>query len=1615
VWFAPYNADRVLSLTAAPSPGSPIESSDGIASSGTVARHPITDSAGIVITANNRFPDNSFPVTHSSKFGGAVYDAAAERVWLIPIDATQILSVERRTGEMNGFRPTSGVTFGSSRYRSGALIGDTLFLCPYLLPAVPVVGFNVRNYTMTSFSGWPHTASIGFGEFAGAASDGERMWMYPFTGSTLVAMVARGPQLGNMTAYSAWPYTIGSTPFGGGVYDGHGTLWLIPLSQDAVTSVDTTSGTMRGFTAFPPGFQTSWNPTIVEQFRGGCYGSQRIWMAPNTATHVVSVDRTTGYMEGFNTWPAGFINGTKKFGSATFDGQRVWMTPQQVNMIVALDTDTGVMSGYDAWPNGFTKRQNSDFTASVFDGTHVWFVPASAASVLVLGPAVQTRSATLPTTATIAVYGGDGIGFSGVVRATPLGAQVEMTDLTGFAAAGIALGGGNNAFGGGVYDTVKNTVWMIPRRASHLVESSAAGIKGHDGWPLGVVRGTQAFVGGALFNRTLLLAPHDANAVVSVNVDTGNMTKYDDWASIGITKVTGAFFGAVSDGERMWMLPSAVAAVVSVDHRSGAMSAYTAWPNGVPVARAYRGGIFDGRHVWMVPYRSPELMTIDTVTKQIVRLWTGLPPGVTASSDAFVGGAFDGSRVWLAPYRATHVVSIEAVSKTVASYNTWPQGFLPNGGFGTSLFHTCCFDGRRVWMTPSSSPYLVAIDPDTGAMSSHANWPSGYTKSGWAFSSIVFDGDRLWLLPHSADRVVVVSSPPTLSPSRTQQPSTTVTPTHAAVSTASATRPPTATRSSSLAVSRGTPTASPSRSIPRPARRATGTSTATAAPQCDALSAAECPAASCRVVGGTCIYAPCPSYTAADCADVPGCDVSASTGSCEPATSPCEQFSQATCPPFACRVVGGRCDYLPCAGYNTTQCGAVGGCRTDNATAACQPFDPQCGRYAQADCPPRQCRVVGSTCVELPCAWYNSTQCGAVAGCVAVDATGSCEPDAPHCDTRNVSHCAVALPLRCELLNGTTCKPMPCAAYSSTLCPSIPGCAVDDLAGACQPDVPTCSAATAGAACPSPQCEWIPSGAAPGACIALPCGSYNFTQCASVAGCAVGVNSSTVGMCVAEATAAPTTTQAPTTTEAPTTAVPAARTVTASRSLIVAAAPLAAVIPEPEVITAGVTVAVTGSIGALANPAAALQVTRAMALMALASCERDHEARLSFPLSVLPSFGFGPRVGRYARGAVVANVASLPIFCVLAVVAGLAFMKIRKQQPTLVLAARLTRFPGSLALAFAFVAGGTAMAAASAASHGAWLAVDVPLAIVAGALAVGSIVGAVAVIHRSKGVTVLHKPSYLAYREKAKGHDPGEPVFADQKTIPARAATLLLFGTAAWVPCMDKDGGQVSYVMEHFGILLSRYHNTGLAPYFFAVEMIVTVLVSITAGLVPADCQVLSAVVAALCGCMLFMTLAVRPYNVPVKNALCTVSDAMTCTAAVMVAASIPDKNEQLARDATRLALAAVNVTMVSCGFSAVRFVVMHLKHCRMTEGAPDARLTQPLLTMDDYEMVRVDARAVAQPDPNAVGAIATDTAVGDPLDGLLDAAPAPAPTAAHVDALAGLGFSSDDSMDDML
>jgi hypothetical protein len=91
-------------------------------------------------------------------------------------------------------------------------------------------------------------------------------------------------------------------------------------------------------------------------------------------------------------------------------------------------------------------------------------------------------------------------------------------------------------------------------------------------------------------------------------------------------------------------------------------------------------------------------------------------------------------------------------------------------------------------------------------------------------------------------------------------------------------------------------------------------------------------------------------------------------------------------------------------------------------------------------------------------------------------------------------------PAQC-VVAGAACVYRPCTNYSTLMCPSVPGCAVNGTTGDCTPLVPLCTHYAA-AACPRAQCEVVD-----GQCAYLPCGTYNATQCGAVPHCFANVTS----------------------------------------------------------------------------------------------------------------------------------------------------------------------------------------------------------------------------------------------------------------------------------------------------------------------------------------------------------------------------------------------------------------------------------------------------------------------------------------------------------------------------
>ncbi|MFF2091836.1 S-layer homology domain-containing protein [Paenibacillus sp. NPDC058174] len=102
---------------------------------------------------------------------------------------------------------------------------------------------------------------------------------------------------------------------------------------------------------------------------------------------------------------------------------------------------------------------------------------------------------------------------------------------------------------------------------------------------------------------------------------------------------------------------------------------------------------------------------------------------------------YDGRYVWLVPSTANQVIRLDPVTGDMTGYDGWPSGFNKTGyAFGGSLY-----DGQNVWMFPYSSNQIVKLDPQTGEMTGYDNWPSGFDKSRNFLSSGAFDGHHIWL------------------------------------------------------------------------------------------------------------------------------------------------------------------------------------------------------------------------------------------------------------------------------------------------------------------------------------------------------------------------------------------------------------------------------------------------------------------------------------------------------------------------------------------------------------------------------------------------------------------------------------------------------------------------------------------------------------------------------------------------------------------------------------------------------------------------------------------------------------------------------------------------------
>jgi hypothetical protein len=393
-----------------------------------------------------------------------------------------------------------------------------------------------------------------------------------------------------------------------------------------------------------------------------------------------------------------------------------------------------------------------------------------------------------------------------------------------------------------------------------------------------------------------------------------------------------------------------------------------------------------------------------------------------------------------------------------------------------------------------------------------------------------------------------------------------------------------------------------------------------------------------------------------------------------------------------------------------------------------------------------------------------------------------------------------------------------------------------------------------------------------------------------------------------------------------------------------------AVIPTTELEAVSASSLAIGVIGAVVvNPASALQVSRALAIVVVAGCAASADRPLVFPLSVVPPFGFGSAAqGRYWRGATVANAAAVVAVAIGMLVIGAIVAAVKRQRSSdvtapLPTAMRVSRFPGALAIPFAVVSGGSSLTAVALAWHSfAGAGEDGSIATAGAAFVVAGIVASVWCVRRS-----LAPASGLAFvaaglqRRNVAACD--ALVFRDPAAAAARATRLLMFGDRCWANAEHEQlpGNEAK---DLFGVLFTRYHAPaadggrwalrGVAPYYLAVEIAVTVLVSGLSGLVPSSCVAVCAAMLAVNGAGFVLLLAVRPYIVPARNVLALLGDFFACAACAVALAALRESDDVRRRDlAATAARGALNSTFfvaLGIGLSVLRVVVCRVFDCRM-------------------------------------------------------------------------------------
>jgi hypothetical protein len=156
------------------------------------------------------------------------------------------------------------------------------------------------------------------------------------------------------------------------------------------------------------------------------------------------------------------------------------------------------------------------------------------------------------------------------------------------------------------------------------------------------------------------------------------------------------------------------------------------------------------------------------------------------------------------------------------------------------------------------------------------------------------------------------------------------------------------------------------------------------------------------------------------------------------------------------------------------------------------------------------------------------------------------------------------------------------------------------------------------------------------------------------------------------------------------------------------------------------------------------------------------------------------------------------------------------------------------------------------------------------------------------------------------------------------------------------------------GACVSR--DRGDLPAVPGVELVLTVVAAGFEGASVANCRVSIVGMAVTNAAALLISVLVRPYTVPGKNALLILGNALTfaataAAAAVIIATTSESRDESLRTAAASLAAAAALLSNISLGLLAARLFLLHVGGVRMVV---DTSGLQRCLHAEDEELIEL-------------------------------------------------------------